>query len=167
METVFKPTSKEKCTMRQSFPKYWIFLFFPSFPLRNWLHQPWTITLSKHQPWTITLSKTTTMTLFLCIYRISAAIRDEVLGKTTVDEQCQKFILHKIHLNICIQYFFWGSLNLCCAIYTHKSVWKGEIQKGDSTWPFTSFAQCFTESQTHRIHYVGTDFWDHQVQPMN
>lgn len=41
--------------------------------------------------------KTNTITLFLHIYWISAALRDEVLGKTTVDEQCQKFVLHKIH----------------------------------------------------------------------
>lgn len=101
METVFKPTPKEKCTLKAIFPEkneaFLSSLLSLSCPdLNNCEHS-------------LTLSKTNTKIQFLHIYRINAARRDEVLGKTTGDVQCQKFAMHKINLNICTSTSFFIS----------------------------------------------------------
>ena len=93
MKTVFKLISKEKCTLKAVFPEK-NEAFFSSL-----------LSLSRPDLNTcecsLALSKASTRTQFLRIYRISAARRGELLGKTTVGVQGQKYAVHKINLNIC------------------------------------------------------------------
>lgn len=77
--------------------------------------------------WSLTFSKTNSKIEILHSRRINAARRDEVLGKTTVDKQCQKFAIKK-SVSVFVPQSrppppFRCSLNLQCAIYTHKSAY--------------------------------------------
>lgn len=96
MKTVFKPTSKKTCTLTATSWKNEAFL-------SSLLPLSWPDLNNHESP--LTLPKNNTKIPFLPIYRINAARRSEVLGKTTVDVKCQKFAMHKLNLNICTSTF--------------------------------------------------------------